>query len=155
MPNLNKLSKKGLSSTVAVVLTILISMTLAITFGLVITGSFIINLGPQLSCTELGISRPISASSACYDSANKELKVVLERNFDVSNVYDINFKLDTQEVSNEKSWTCGLSCGACKVLRQGERTTYYLSLSEFEEGSSIILSANSCALEAIKIASCE
>src|SRR3989344_9613512 len=115
MSNLNKLSKKGLSSTVAVVLTILISMTLAITFGLVITSSFTINLGPQLACTELGISKPLAINSACYDSANKELQVVLERNFDISNVYNLGFKLDTQEISNEKSWSCSPSCGACTV----------------------------------------
>ncbi len=148
------MNKKALSSVIAVVLLISISiLAVGILSTYVIKSSKSIQLSPESSCLDLKINQALKIESVCYDSklAIKEIKTTIRRNINTEQISSLSF---THIIENKRErWEVGGTCANCKLPEQGESKVYNLAPSDFE-GGELILSTSSCELDRKEIKPC-
>lgn len=146
------MNKRALSSVIAVVLLISISIiAVGIISTYVITSSKSIQLSPESSCLDLKINQALKIESVCYNSTIKEIKTTIKRNINTEQISSIDF---THISENKKEkWEVGGQCLNCKLPEQGESKLYNLAPSDFE-GGELILSTSSCELDRKEIKEC-
>ena len=110
-----------------------------------------LSLSPEASCFDLSVNKAIKINSACYNEDSKDVVVSLFR-LDNFGIKEIKFIISKQGES--KVWSCGLSCGTCSVLEQGNFKEYFLNAEGFENPDIIELSSFDCIIDSKDIQVC-
>lgn len=139
------MNRKGISSVVTTVLLILISIaSLSIVASKVLP---MIDLSPQISCTEMQISPPASIQSAVIE--NGEVKLTLQRYFTGRDIKALEFRIDSSEGSSQ--FACTPACENCIIPGEGELAEYYFAFSPSEVPESIVLTIDGCTLQSYQL----
>ena len=140
------MNKKALSNVITTVLLILIGISAA---SIIAYNIFpIIDLSPEILCTEMQLKPPVVIDSVEFDSESRDLKVNLKRSFN-SELYSLDFKVITDKESFD--FACTQSCENCIILEEGSTSEYYFSIPEEQNPNRIILSVSECALQSYNI----
>ena len=147
------MNKKAVSGIVATVILILLSTALVGVLSL-----SIINLvqqpvfAPEYSCPILQSKNILTIQDACYNEVTKDIEIVLRRSGDESITIN-SLEFITNNNTETNTWTCGNSCGTCKLLKVGNTRKYFFEADGTEKSLSI--RANNCILEKQDMVKCK
>ena len=147
-------SKRSLSTIVATMLIILLSIAAVSMLWMTITG--IINnvsLSPEINCFDIKIQPPITIQSACQyenleypEHPKKFINVTLKRNLQNIEINKITF------LANNEEWQCSNDCGSCFILSQSQTKTYTLPATNQQE--SIAIKIGDCLINSKDVEEC-
>jgi hypothetical protein len=146
--------KKGISSVIAGVMFIMLSVVLVTALAMIILGlTKSADLSPKLTCYDMQLNSPIAIESACYNETSRHIEVQVRRNVGMD-FYSMNFVLGMSGKNTE--WECGL-CSTCILLGQGESRHYRFNVSDMEYTASPRLVANilGCDVHSIDVIRCQ
>lgn len=152
MQNTIKQNKKGISSTIAVVIMIVIGLAAFSILYLYVSSTVSnVNLSPVFSCYEMQANPPISIPKACYNQNTGEIETTLQRGIQDMQIDSLNFIINSD--SSSSNWNCG-ECMSCKVLDQGSGKTYFFALTDASTQKTVSVYYNSCLLASKNIEPC-
>ena len=141
----NKSGVSGVVSTVLLIAITVMAAAIVINFVLIFTDAEK-QLAPATQCIEAQTDRLLTISSACFDQANSEIKLVLSRSpVDGIEISTLTFALF--DGADSVHYECGtFQCGGCNVLQPGVSRTYYIDTREFSPQTLEISINNGCLL---------
>ena len=151
MQNIKQKSKKALSTVVATLLILLLSLV-AITVVWIVVKNLIspqIVLAPK-SCIDFQINAPYYLGKSCYNETSKELIIDLNKKYEKYDITDAFFVVT--EITGNSRWCCGKDCPDCKLPKTGLKK-YYLSPIE-QKPKSVTLDINNCILQTNPVVDC-
>ncbi len=149
---LNTNKKKGLSSIIASLMIILLSLAaLGIVWQIVekLTKPELI-LSPK-SCLDMQLSPPYTLDRVCYNSTTKELIVSIEKKYE----YNIEslYLIVNEQNSQSSKWCCGKQCPNC-ILPLSILSQKDLFMPIDLKPDKISLEINDCILETKDVIDC-
>jgi len=144
----NMKNKKALSTIIASLIIILLSITAVSIIWITIKGlTNSVALSPEINCLNIKIQPLIKINSACYNPENKQIEVELKRNLEEMQINSISILSDSSS-----EWKCSSTCGNCLILNPGETKTYFLS--EESKPNEITFGIENCITETKEIKNC-
>lgn len=141
-------NKRALSTIVASLLVILLSITAVLAIWITIKGlTNNVALSPEINCFDVKIQPPIKINSACYNPEKKQIELELKRNLEELNMNSISILSDSNS-----EWQCSSTCGNCLILTPGETKTYFLN--DETKPNEIIFKIENCIIEIKEIKNC-
>ena len=144
---MQSINKKGLSSVIATVLILLITVA-----AFTILSASVLklvrdpSLSPKFSCFDLQFNRAVTVKSACYNQTSKEAEIVLQRFIDKDlEVPSLKFVINSD--SHSSSWDCSNSCSNCRILDAGRVKKYYFPISNLGTNGKVSITAPNCLLD--------
>ena len=145
--------KKSLSTVVATILIVAISIVAIGTIYLVINNLIYgVAYSPEFSCKDIKITPPISIRSACYNPSTNEIEVSLKRNLNELKIYALEFLINSDEESSR--YKCGDYGCTCTILNAGETKSYLFKTTQITNGKVSII-VNDCLIEEKIIDTCD
>lgn len=146
-------NKLGLSSVVAVVLIIMLSVSALSILGIYIKELISSpSLSPKIECLEYNSQEVLKIVSACYNQDNNEIVLGVQRKAGYS-IEKVNFVYSDD--SNSRTWACSSdTCGGCKIPDEGKSKNYFLSLDNYETNGKIEIGTGNCVIDSIDIYPC-
>ncbi len=145
------MNKKAISGMVATVSVIAIAIALGVLAGSLIISPIKLNLGPEISCTQLELQSPLTINSACYDGRTDEVRVSISRPLDGAEINEFSFTLSSTAVA-QYNVQCGDLCGTCTLLHKGE--TRFYRLPGTADTTQVALSTLGCTLASHTVVPC-
>ncbi len=150
----NKINKKGISTVVASVLLIMVSIVALTLVWTAIRPMIATSLSPQISCIELQSESAIKINSACYNNNTKELELLIERS-QKSELSEIKFTISSD--NNYRDFICSSNseiCANCQLPEKGETKKYFFLSNSQTPPSRITIKSDSCILDTKEIVLC-
>ena len=139
--------KKALSTVIATMILILLSLTAVGILGVTIKNlADRVQMSPEINCFEIKTQPPMKIQSACYSTQNNEIEITLKRDLQDTKINELTFTAQNSE------WCCGTNCPACTILNIAEAKTYYLNTAEKPE--KISLNIGECLVETQNVGDC-
>jgi len=141
------INRKGISNIVGTVILVMLSLT-AVTMVWQMTLTLIdpVQFAPALNCLEA--QGKIDLKNACFNG--EDIEITIEKSLTEIEMINLEFIIG----DDERTYSCGNSCGSCEILNEGEVKKYLFGPYSSIPTGEVLVHVDGCELDRVDIVTC-